>query len=201
MIIVDQILVDESVATERFSCDLAGCKGACCTLQGGRGAPLLDEEKALVEGAVPVVRKHLSRRSRSEIDRRGAVDGPAGSYATTCIDDRDCVFVVYDGDVAKCSIEAAWLRGEYPWRKPVSCHLFPLRYAATGRGLLRYESIAECAPGRSKGKAEQTPLHSFVKDALVRRFGAGWYERLSERVDAAGTPHIAGPNEPAGTGE
>jgi hypothetical protein len=186
MIIVNDILIEEAVGTERFGCDLAQCKGACCTLPGGRGAPLLDEEKGLVERALPVVRKHLSARSLNEIELRGAVDGVRGSYATTCIDDRDCVFVVYEGDVAKCSIEAAFLRGEYPWRKPVSCHLFPLRYSANGGGLLRYEAISECAPGRSKGKAEGIPLHEFLKDALIRRFGPEFYSMLSKRIAGMG---------------
>jgi hypothetical protein len=190
MIIVSEILVEDAVETERFSCDLARCKGACCTLEGGRGAPLLDEEKVLVERAVPVLRKHLSARSLNEIAGRGAVDGARGSYATTCIDDRDCVFVVYEGDVAKCSIEAAFNRGEYPWRKPVSCHLFPLRYAANGAGLLRYEAIAECDPGREKGRADGTPLHAFLKEALVRRFGAEWYASLGENI-AGGPDRIA----------
>jgi hypothetical protein len=192
MMIIGKIPVEDAVVAEKFSCDLAKCKGACCTLEGGRGAPLLDEEKSLVERAIPVVLKHLPARSQNEIASRGAVDGVRGSYATTCIDDRDCVFVVYDGDVAKCSIEAAFNRGEYPWRKPVSCHLFPLRYAPNGAGLLRYESIAECAPGRAKGKTDGTPLHLFVKEALVRRFGAEWYERFGERASGGGARVAAG---------
>jgi hypothetical protein len=182
MMIIGEILVEDAVGTGQFSCDLKRCKGACCTLEGGRGAPLLDAEKELIERAVPVVRKYLSPRSLNEIAHRGAVDGPKGAYATTCIDDRDCVFVFYEGDVAKCSIEAAYNRGEYPWRKPVSCHLFPLRYSSGGSGLLRYEAIPECSPGREKGKADGTPLHGFLKDALVRRFGAAWYANLAERL-------------------
>jgi hypothetical protein len=194
MMIIGEIPVDDAVASQRFSCDLARCKGACCTLEGGRGAPLLDEEKELAERAVPVVRKYLSPRSLNEIASRGAVEGARGSYGTTCIDDRDCVFVYYEGDVAKCSIEAAYNRGEFPWRKPVSCHLFPLRYAPGGSGLLRYEAIAECAPGREKGKADGTPLHEFLKDALVRRFGADWYGRLAEKL-AGETARVAAGEE------
>jgi hypothetical protein len=184
MMVIGEILVDDALSTERFSCDLARCKGACCTLEGGRGAPLLNEEKVLVEHALPVVRKYLSPRSLNEIASRGAVDGQRGSYATNCIDDRDCVFVFYDGDVAKCSIEAAYNNGEYPWRKPVSCHLFPLRYAAGGSAFLRYEAIAECAPGRERGRADGTPLPVFLKDAIVRRFGEEWYGRLAEKLAA-----------------
>ena len=104
-----------------------------------------------------------------------------GAYATTCVENRDCVFVSYQGDVAKCSFELAFNNGEIPWRKPVSCHLFPLRYSGNGPGLLRYEAIPECSAGREKGKAGGTKLHEFVGDALVRRFGSEWYETLADR--------------------
>ena len=180
MLIIGEVFVEEEIALERFSCDLAKCKGACCTLQGARGAPLLDDEKDLVERYFPAVRKYLAPRNIRVIERNGMVDGYQGAYATTCVQDRDCVFVTYEGDVAKCSIELAFNNGEIPWRKPVSCHLFPLRYSGGGPGLLRYEAIPECSPGREKGKTEDTGLHDFLKEALVRRLGADWYGRLAE---------------------
>lgn len=176
--VIGEILVEDEVATAQFSCDLGRCRGACCTLEGGRGAPLLDEERGLVEAAVPVVLERLPARSIAEIGRRGAVDGVKGAYATTCVDDRDCVFVVYDGPVAKCAIEDAFNRGELPWRKPVSCHLFPLRFSRNGAGLLRYEAIPECAPGREKGRAGGIPVTSFLREALDRRFGTEWRGEL-----------------------
>ena len=200
MIIVDGIPLDPSIAGARFSCDLARCKGACCTLEGGRGAPLLDEEKALVERALPVVRPMLPERTLAVIDRRGVVEGVPGSYATACVDDRDCVFVYYEGDVAKCSIEAAWLRGEYPWRKPVSCHLFPLRAGADG-GPVRYEAIPECSAGRERGRADGVALHEFLRDAIVRRFGEGWYDRVDAAIGDAtreAEPGPAAPRPPRG---
>jgi hypothetical protein len=193
MVIIGEVLVEEEIATERFSCDIARCKGACCTIEGGRGAPLLDEEKALIERYLPVVRKHLSPRGITEIGRKGPTDGFPGNHATTCIDDRDCVFVIYDGDVAMCAIEHAFRKGEIPWRKPVSCHLFPLRYSGAAPGMLRYEPVPECSPGRRKGMAETTGLHDFLKEALIRRLGSDWYARFrgwctDKVVPASGTP-------------
>jgi hypothetical protein len=184
MMIIGEVLVEEPVATARFRCDLSGCRGACCTLEGARGAPLLDEEKVLIERALPAVRKYLSPRSLDVIERRGAVEGFPGSYATACIGDRDCVFVMYEGDVAKCSIEHAFNRGETVWRKPVSCHLFPLRYSGASPGLLHYEQIPECAAGRSRGEVEGTALRDFAREALERRFGSEWVRKLDGRCSS-----------------
>jgi hypothetical protein len=184
MLIIGEVLVEEAVATERFACDLARCRGACCTLEGARGAPLLDEEKAMVEQALPAVSKYLSGESLAAIRRKGPVEGYRGNYATTCIGERDCVFVMYDGDVAKCSIEHAFNRGEVSWRKPVSCHLFPLRYSGSAPGLLRYESIPECSAGRERGAEEGTGLREFVREALLRRFGAPWVDEMERKASA-----------------
>ena len=42
MIEINNVLIDEKIASTSFSCDLKHCKGACCTLPGGSGAPLLN---------------------------------------------------------------------------------------------------------------------------------------------------------------
>ena len=180
MLIIGDIVVDDAVATQRFSCDLAKCKGACCTLEGGRGAPLLDAEKDLVERHATAVRKYLSPLHIAAIERKGPVDGFPGAFATTCVDNRACVFVSYDGDIARCSLEIAFQKGEITWRKPVSCHLFPLRYSGGGAGVLRYEEIPQCSAGRDQGKRDDTRLHDFLEDAIVRRLGADWHGLLTE---------------------
>ena len=171
MITLDEILVEESVLTSTFSCDLARCKGACCTMPGGAGAPLRDDEVDLVRQAVDAASPYLSSTSREYITRHGPVDDRNGSWATACIDDRDCVFVSYDGDVATCAIEKAFHAGTSTFRKPLSCHLFPIRVENFGGPYLRYEQFVECAPGRRRGADEGILLVDTVKDALSRAFG------------------------------
>lgn len=185
MLVIGEIVVEEAVVREQFSCDLPACRGACCTLEGGRGAPLLDEERAQVELHAPAVRKYLSDTHRDALTRKGGVEGYAGAWATVCVDDRACVFVSYDGPIARCAFELAWSAGEIPFRKPVSCHLFPLRYSGGPEGVLRYEEIPECGPGRLKGRREGTPLAAFVREAVARRLGAPWSEALAAVPAAA----------------
>ena len=185
MIIVDEIEVDQQVLEARFACDVLQCKGACCTLQGGSGAPLLDDELDEVVRAFPVVEKYLPQEHRDEIKRSGYVEKNGNHFSTTCLGRCACVFVCYEGDVAQCSFEKAFLAGELPWRKPVSCHLFPIRIVAGPNIRLRFEYIAECSAALERGDRENIPLPLFLRDAFSRLYGKEWYQRfldLSEKV-------------------
>lgn len=179
MISLDHLLIDEAVLTASFSCDLAACKGACCTLPGGAGAPLLDSEVDDIRGAVAAAWPYLSERSRNQLQTDGPLEGFSGSYEVGVIDNKDCVFVRYEGDVATCSIERAWHNGESTFRKPLSCHLFPIRVATFGGPYLHYQVFEECDPGRALGAKQRIPLVESVKDALVRAYGVELYERIA----------------------
>ena len=188
MFVIGEAVVEENVATERFSCDVSKCKGACCTLPGGRGAPLEDREVDEILAAFPSAAAYLPARNLDVIAREGMVEGTPGSYATTCIDDRDCVFVYYEGDVARCALERAYADGKTSWRKPVSCHLFPIRIRRDTMDRIRYERIPECAPGRQLGLSAGTPLYEYLRPALVRKYGEQWYEEFHRACEVRHSP-------------
>ncbi len=168
---LDDLLIEPDVIGTKFSCDLAKCKGACCTLPGGGGAPVLDEEVGILHQAIQGARTYLSTESQQALDLQGALAGAQGHWETTCIEDGPCTFVVWDGDIAKCAFEMAHHNGESTFRKPLSCHLFPIRVANFGGPYLRYEQFDECEPGRQHGHDTGTPLVVSVKDALTRAYG------------------------------
>lgn len=101
-----------------------------------------------------------------------------GDRSVACIDDADCVFVYYENSVAKCAIEKAYHNGESDFRKPLSCHLFPIRIADFGGPYLHYEQIEECEPGRELGARLGIPMVESLKDSLVRAFGEKAYARM-----------------------
>jgi hypothetical protein len=178
MFTIDEIIVDGRVADVYFACDLAECKGACCTLNGGRGAPVTDEEVDEIYNAYPIVKKYLPKGHTDWIERHGLVEGAPGYFATQCKDEQACVFVYYDNAIAKCSFEKGFHDKEIQWRKPLSCHLFPLRASYGTQEQLRFEYLHECEPAFTKGSREKIPLFKFLKDVMVRAYGQSWYRRF-----------------------
>ena len=177
----EHIIIDPAIESTSFACDLHACKGACCTLPGGRGAPLLDEEILHIAQALPIVLTSLPPDHQHALAESGAFEGSPGDYHTTCINHGPCVFVTYDEGIAHCSIEQAFHRGELAWRKPLSCHLFPIRIDAGTPVSARFEYIPECRPALHRGTVEDVPLVSFVSEALERAFGVSW-SSLRERT-------------------
>lgn len=185
MFVIGEAVIDDAISRVSFRCDLAVCQGACCCIAGGRGAPLADEEVQEIHRALPVVSRYLSEASLRTIETLGPVEGAWGDYATTCIDERECVFVTLQDGIALCAFERAYRDGAIAWQKPLSCHLFPIRVRGGSPPALRYEEIPECRGGRERGRHERTPLYEFLREPLVRRFGQAWYDefrRACERL-------------------
>lgn len=179
MFAVENILISDDVLDAPFACHLGRCKGACCVI-GDRGAPLEPEERAELERVLPTIEKDLRPEALRTIQRDGVwVEEEPGEYATTCVDGRECVFVVYDRGVAKCAIQQAYHAGRVDFEKPVSCHLFPIRVEEYGGAtVLNYEQIDLCQPAVQHGRRLHTQLYDFLREPLTRKFGAAWYERF-----------------------
>jgi hypothetical protein len=185
MFVIGEAVVDDSVTKASFCCDLLRCYGACCTIAGARGAPLNDNEISEVEKAYPAAKAYLSDKSIRAIGRSGLFDGAPGNFATTCVDDRECVFVYFEANVARCAFDRAYLDGKTSWRKPMSCHLFPVRIRDDATDgihgeILRYEQIEECRAGRERGELDRVALHDFLREPLIRKYGTEWYSEFLE---------------------
>jgi hypothetical protein len=195
MFIIGEAVVDEAVLQASFCCDIVRCKGACCCIEGGRGAPLEDSEILEIKKAFPSVKQHLPERSLRVIEDVGLFEGTPGDYATPCVERRECVFASFENGVALCSFEKAYERGETRWRKPMSCHLFPIRIRKVETDTIQYEQIDECAPGRERGLLQSVRLHEFLREPLVRKYGEAWYTELLATLDrkrqaASGTDSV-----------
>lgn len=175
--------MDEQLLETQFLCDLGSCHGACCTMKGGAGAPLLEEEVQMIRDAVVPASKYLSTRSLKILAKEKPVVGQKGDYTTLCIDDADCVFVFYEDGAAKCAIERAFFNGETTFRKPISCHLFPARVADFGGPYIYYEEIPECRPALENGQKTGVRAFQMLKESLVRAFGEEWYNNLATFVE------------------
>ena len=188
MFVVDDILISDRVANAPFACHLGACLGGCC-VQGDSGAPLEPDERAELERVLPKVRKYLRAEALEVIENEGVWEERGkGDYVTTCVEGRECVFVTYEGPVARCAIQKAYMEGKVDFPKPISCHLYPLRIERYGEvTALNYEEIPLCDPGRASGCSQGIQLSDFLREPLVRRFGEHWFQRFklacSERRD------------------
>lgn len=180
---IEDIIIGREIVETEFACDVKKCKGACCTLDSEFGAPLLKDEIVQIEDILDKVKDYLPDRHKEEIEQNGFFETKHNELMTRSVKDRSCVFVFYENDVARCSIEKAFLDGNTNFRKPVSCHLFPIRISDFGGDVLRFEKFDECSPALEKGKSENIKLVDFLKDSLIRKYGVKWYSKLKEYSD------------------
>jgi hypothetical protein len=181
MFAVDDILISDAVLDAPFTCHLGRCLGGCC-VHGDRGAPLEPDERAELERALPVVARDLRPEALDAIERDGVwVEEKPGEYATTCVEGRECVFVVYEGKVAKCALQRAYHAGRLDFEKPISCHLFPIRVEQVGGAeVLNYEQIDLCTPAVARGKRQGVQLYDFLRAPLTRKYGPAWYDAFRD---------------------
>jgi len=178
LINIDDVLVSKEILETKFTCDLDKCKGACCTMESDYGAPLLEEEIDEITAVLPEVKKYLSEVQIEEIDKNGFHFEIDGEIMVKSIDNRDCIFAVYEGDIAKCAIEKVYYDGNSNFIKPLSCHLFPIRINQFGGDILKYEVYNECSGAVALGKITEIPVSEFCNGGLKRKYGEDWYQKL-----------------------
>ena len=177
---VENVLVRPEIMETHFSCDLEKCKGACCTIESEFGAPLLDEEIPVINEILDEIFPYLPEKHVNMIKKDGFFNTHDGESMTRSVNKKECVFVYFENSIAKCSIEKAYFDGRFSFRKPVSCHLFPIRINKFGGDVLRYEKFNECSPALEKGKKENIKIMEFCKDSLIRYYGKKWYLSLMD---------------------
>ncbi|MFO7445649.1 MAG: DUF3109 family protein [Ignavibacteriaceae bacterium] len=177
---VEDVLVRPEILENKFECDLNKCKGACCTLESEYGAPLLEEEVGEIEKILDIVKSYLPESHLEEIEKRGFYDIKDGDLMVSSVNNRACVFAYFDGDIARCAIEKAYFDEKIKFRKPISCHLFPIRVSKFGGDVLRFEKFNECSPAIDNGEKNNTKVIDFCRDSLTRLYGKQWYLKLKD---------------------
>jgi len=183
MIAIDNKLVSDELVEEQFVCDLVKCKGGCC-VDGDAGAPLDKDELKKIEEVYEAVKPYLSAKHVNEIEKQGLyVYNDEFGWVTPAINGGICVYAITDkAGIVKCGIEQAYNDGKVQWKKPISCHLFPVRIKKSKKDDLEYVNYEPredlCKPGCRLGKKLKLPVYQFLKEALIRKYGADFYEAL-----------------------
>ena len=179
---IGKAIVSEEIIQKDFLCNLSACKGACC-IDGEAGAPLEKEETKILEAIYPKVKLFLRKESIKAIEKQGAfITTEEGDFETPLIDGADCAYVIFDKKgIALCALEEAYNQGVTSWKKPVSCHLYPVRVKDYSEfSAVNYEKWEICDDACALGKELQVPIYKFVKEALIRKFGEDWYAELEK---------------------
>jgi len=181
MIVINDTIISEDLLSKQFVCNLSKCKGACC-VEGDSGAPLEQEETVTLEKVYDQVKPYMEKEGIVTVEKYGKwmVDTD-GDFVTPLIDGKGrCAYVFFDENgVAKCAIEQAHAEGKIDYKKPVSCHLYPVRIKKyKDYDAVNYDRWDICAPACSLGKELAVPVFRFVKNALIRKYGEDWYNQL-----------------------
>ncbi len=184
ILLEDQVLSDD-IKEQFFVCDLNACKGACC-VEGDLGAPLEESELQELAKAYEAVKPYLSDEGKKAIEKEGLyIKDFEGDYSTTTINGKECAFAIYDENkVLKCGIEQAYLDGKTDFKKPISCHLYPIRITKYDHyEALNYDRWDICSAACTLGSKLGVPVYKFLKDALVRKYGEAWYDQLCKEIE------------------
>ncbi len=182
MIAIDDILISDQVVEEQFVCDLDKCKGGCC-VDGDAGAPLENNELKELNAVYNEVLPYLSEEGKKLIETEGKyVYDKEFGWVTPTVSNGMCAYGLVDKKgIVKCAIEQAYIDGKISWKKPISCHLFPVRIKKTRKvEMVNYEPREDlCAAACKLGKTLKMPVYQFLKEALIRKYGEDFYEALA----------------------
>lgn len=187
MIQIEDKIVSMDVFEKHFVCDLNACKGACC-VEGDAGAPLLEEEEKILDEVYEKVKPYMRKEGIEVLENEGvSVIDSDGDLTTTLVNNKECSFVIFEDGITKCAIEKAYNKGEINFKKPISCHLFPIRIQEyRDFDAVNYEEIKICKPACECGSKLEVPLYAFLKEPLIRKYGEAWYKELLEAVKLLG---------------
>ena len=186
MMQVGNCVVSTELLDEMFLCDLDKCKGHCC-VEGEAGAPLEQGEEKLIEESYPLFKKYLRPESVEAIEKYGfSTHDRDGELVTPLLNGNECVYTIFEDGIAKCGIEKAFLDKKIKFRKPISCHLYPVRIKRLFDDVdaLNYHFWNVCDPARDLGCQKKVYAYQFLKDALTRKYGKEWYNELVEAAEA-----------------
>jgi hypothetical protein len=179
MIAIDDTIVSEHLLEKKFVCALTICKGECC-VAGDAGAPLDKEEIEILKSILDDVKPYIPKDGIKAIAKQGVyVIDADGDYTTPLVKGARCAFVYFEDTIAKCAIEKAYMEGKITWKKPISCHLYPVRITQyKDYDAVNYHKWEICKPACNCGNKLNVPVYKFLREPLIRKYGENWYKQL-----------------------
>lgn len=176
---IGNTIVSDEIIENEFVCNLSACKGQCC-IDGDAGAPLLTDELEILDKIYDTVKPYLRPEGIQAIEEQGKwVIGEDGEHETPLVNGSECAYVIFDGDTVLCGIEQAYNEGLIDYKKPISCHLYPIRIKEYSQfSAVNYHRWHICDDACTLGKELEVPVYKFLKAPLIRKYGEDWYNEL-----------------------
>ena len=180
--IIRDVLISDALIEEHFICNLKACKGICC-IEGDYGAPLETPELQTLEHVYEKVKPFLAEDGKAAIEKEGVFvyDEDVKEYSTPLINGGPCAYRVWKDGIVACGIELAYNAGEIPFKKPISCHLYPIRVKENKESrfeALNYDEWDICSAACQLGDKEKVKVYEFLKEPIIRKYGKEFYEEL-----------------------
>lgn len=185
MIVLQNTVISDDIRDNFFVCNLEKCKGACC-VEGDLGAPLEEEELAILADNYEHIKPYMTGAGKLAVEEQGLyIQDFEGDYSTPTIENRECAYALYDNQgILKCAIEQAYYDGKISWKKPISCHLYPIRITKYDDfEALNYDRWSICAAACNFGADLGVKVYQFLKEPLIRKYGESWYSELTELIE------------------
>ena len=180
MIEIDDKIVSLDLLREYFLCDLPRCKGLCC-VEGNAGAPLEAEEVGLLKAEYEHYKPYLTGEGIAAIEQQGfMVPDEEGDLTTPLVNNAQCAYAYTENGITLCAVERAYREGRCGFRKPISCHLYPIRVVRFSNGTLglNYHRWEVCRPAVACGRKAGIPVYKALREPIIRRFGEEFYKAL-----------------------
>jgi Fe-S-cluster containining protein len=179
MLRIGNNIISLSILEKKFRCDLTQCLGNCCRY-GDSGAPLTSEEVKILEEIQPAILPYLRDAGKSALAEKGSsVIDFEGDNVTPLVGNEECAYAIIEGNIFLCGIERAWSECQISFRKPLSCHLFPVRMKKYSEFVaVNYEEWSICSGARERGRNEGMYVYQFLKDPLIRALGEDVYNQI-----------------------
>jgi hypothetical protein len=184
MLRIEDTIFSFDILEKKFRCDLAQCMGNCCRY-GDSGAPVSASEASILEEIWEAVRPYLRPEGIYAIENQGKwIKDFENDKVTPLIGNEECAYTTLKDGILFCGIEQAWIDGKISFRKPLSCHLFPIRIKHYSEfRAVNYVELAICSPARKCGNADGIYVYEFLKEPLIRALGEELYNDLCISAD------------------
>jgi hypothetical protein len=179
MLRISDTIFSFDVLEKKFICDLPQCLGNCCRY-GDSGAPLSPAEVEVLDKIWPEVKPFMRDEGIRSVEQNGtSIRDFESENVTPLINNEECAYTILEGNIFKCAIEEAWTGGKTDFRKPLSCHLFPVRIKQfSGFRAVNYQELSICSAACDKGRKDNMYVFEFLKEPLIRALGEEIYSEL-----------------------